>query len=211
VRGCTNKRRIVILCIASLRMAVWAAEACRTVPHVKSISLVYILALLLHHTSSINARIIDHPKMCISLSLRSPNDYCSYSSWITCQCWLKCGTRLVSPTACIGSLCLKLTAVLCVLSLCLARSGLHWPVCRDPCGFRYYEQMYKCHHINRTWNVRVVHNLLPHVRILTRYSETAALLKDKFWKLHIFALVLSIPHRVTPDGMLFRESSEKIG
>ena len=193
-------------------MAVWAAETCRRVPHIKSISLVYILVLLLlYYTCSINARIIDHPKVCISLSLRSPNDYCSNSSWITRQCWQKCGTRLVSPIACIGSLCLKLTAVLCVLSLCLVRSGLRWPVCRDPCGFRYYQQMYKCHHINGTWTVKVVHNLLPQAPILTRYSETAVLLKDRFWKLRIFALAFSIPHRVTLDSMLFRESSEKIG
>lgn len=78
---------IFILRIASLRMAVWAAETCWRVPHIKSISLVYILVLLLlYHTCSITARIIDHPKLCVSLSLRSPNDYCSYSSWITCQC-----------------------------------------------------------------------------------------------------------------------------
>jgi len=34
-----------ILCIASLRMAVWATETCRSVPHIKTISLVYILVL----------------------------------------------------------------------------------------------------------------------------------------------------------------------
>jgi len=170
-----------ILCIASLRMAVWAAETCRRVPHIKTISLVYILVLLLYYICPINARIVHQPKVYISLSLRSPSDYCSWSTWITCQCWQKCGTRLVSPTACIGSLCLQLTAVMCVLSL----SGPVWSTLTcvwRPLWFPVLPTDVKCHHINRTWNVKVVHNVLPQVPILTRYSETATLRKDKFWK-----------------------------
>lgn len=53
-----------------------------------------------------------------------------------CLCWQKCCTILVSPIACIGSLCLRLTTV-----LCLVVSGLAWLVCADPYGFQYHRQM----------------------------------------------------------------------
>lgn len=191
-------------------MAVWAAETCRRVPHIKTISLVYILVLLLYYICSINARMIDHPKVCISLSLRLPNDYCSYSSWIT----VNVGS-IAAPDWSLGLHILDHFASslrqYCASCLCVWSGLVYTDLCVETLVVSDYQQMYKCHHINRTWNVKVVHNSLPQVTILTRHSETATLFEDKFWKPYIFALVFSIPHRVTPDGMLFREISEKIG